>query len=148
VKLAVVHGPNLNLLGTREPELYGTQTLIEINEIIAQLASELGIAVSFYQSNYEGALVEHIQSCSVHGILINAAAYTHTSIAIRDALISSAIPFVEVHMSNVFTRESFRHHSVLGDIALGIVTGFGANSYLLGLRGLFDHLRLNRENGL
>ena len=141
MKLVVIHGPNLNLLGTREPQIYGTKNLKDINESITQLALELGISVSSVQSNHEGELVDWIQNCEADGLIVNAAAYTHTSVAIRDALIARALPFVEVHMSNIYARESFRHHSYLHDIAIGVVCGFGVNSYLLGLRAIYSYLR-------
>ena len=141
MKLAVLHGPNLNLLGTREPKFYGSDTLENINESITQLGEELGFQVSFIQSNHEGTLVDWIQKIDADGLVVNAAAYTHTSVAIRDALIARNIPFVEVHMSNVYARESFRHHSYLHDIAIGVICGFGVNSYLLGLRAIYSYLR-------
>ena len=141
MKLVVIHGPNLNLLGTREPQIYGTKNLKDINESIAQLASELGISISSVQSNHEGELVDWIQKVEADGLIVNVAAYTHTSVAIRDALIARALPFVEVHMSNIYARESFRHHSYLHDIAIGVVCGFGVNSYLLGLRAIYSYLR-------
>jgi 3-dehydroquinate dehydratase-2 len=138
--IAIIHGPNLNLLGTREPDIYGTTTLDDINQAIETLAQSLGVTVSFFQSNIEGELVSHIQSLAGNcdGIVINAAAYTHTSVAIRDAFGASGIPFVEVHLSNVHARESFRHESLLADKAQGVICGFGATSYLLGLRGLVE----------
>lgn len=141
MKLAVIHGPNLNLLGTREPHIYGSETLESINNSITQLAQELGSSISFFQSNHEGELVDWIQNVNADGLIVNAAAYTHTSIAIRDALKAKRIPFVEVHMSNVYARESFRHQSYLHDIAVGVVCGFGVNSYLLGLRAIYSSLR-------
>ena len=141
MKLAVLHGPNLNLLGMREPKFYGSETLEDINESITQLSTELGFDVSFVQSNHEGALVDWIQQIDADGLIVNAAAYTHTSVAIRDALIARNLPFVEVHMSNVYARESFRHHSHLHDIAIGVICGFGVNSYLLGLRAIYSYLR-------
>jgi 3-dehydroquinate dehydratase II len=143
LRIAVVHGPNLNLLGTREPEVYGSTTLAEVDEAVAALGRELGARVEPFQSNGEGELVDHIQRVGpeVDGLLVNAAAYTHTSVAIRDALIGIARPFVEVHLSNVYAREGFRHHSYLADRALGLVAGFGAESYLLALRALVSHLR-------
>jgi len=138
--IAIIHGPNLNLLGTREPEIYGTTTLDDINQAVESLAETLGVNVSFYQNNIEGELVSYIQSLkgNCDGIVINAAAYTHTSVAIRDALGASGISFVEVHLSNVHARESFRHESLLADKAKGVICGFGATSYLLGLRGLIE----------
>lgn len=142
VRIGVVHGPNLNLLGQREPELYGRATLAELDGSLSELAGELGCDVVCYQSNSEGALVDHIQQIApdVSGFVINAGAYTHTSVALRDALIGVGKPFVEVHLSNVFAREPFRQHSYLSDRALGLVAGFGVESYLLGLRALLAHL--------
>jgi 3-dehydroquinate dehydratase II len=143
VNIAVVHGPNLNLLGQREPEVYGSVTLAEIDAALVSLGREWGIEVRSFQSNGEGALVDHVHSTApgVHGFVVNAGAYTHTSVALRDALVGVARPFVEVHLSNVFAREPFRHRSFLADRAVGVVSGFGPNSYFLGLRALVDHLR-------
>jgi 3-dehydroquinate dehydratase II len=143
VRIAVVHGPNLNLLGQREPEVYGRTTLAEVDRALAELGTELEAEVSSFQSNGEGALVDHVQRTGpgVEGFLVNAGAYTHTSIALRDALLGAGRPFVEVHLSNVFAREAFRHHSYLADRALGVVVGFGVDSYLLALRALVAHLR-------
>lgn len=142
LRIGVVHGPNLNLLGQREPEVYGTTTLAGIDEMLARLGEELGARVEAFQSNSEGALVDHVQRAAprTDGWLVNAGAYTHTSIALRDALLGVGRPFVEVHLSNVFAREAFRHHSYLADRALGVVAGFGAESYLLALRALVAHL--------
>jgi 3-dehydroquinate dehydratase-2 len=142
LRIGVVHGPNLNLLGTREPEVYGRATLDDVNAGVAALAAELGVEVEFFQSNHEGALVDHVQDAAgrVRGFVVNAGAYTHTSIALRDALAGVARPYVEVHLSNVFARERFRHRSYLAAGALGIVSGFGAESYRLGLRGLVEYL--------
>lgn len=136
----VIHGPNLNLLGTREPEVYGRLSLGDIDAAIEQLATELGCTVSFFQSNSEGALIDAIQSAAggYDGILINPAAYTHTSVAIRDALAAVGIPFVEVHLSNIHRREEFRHKSLTAALAVGQVCGFGLDSYLLGLRAIFS----------
>lgn len=138
MKVLVIHGPNLNMLGHREPEVYGRLTLGEINDRINGLAGELGIDVDFFQSNSEGALVDEIQRAmgSADGILINPGAYTHYSIALRDALAGTGLPFVEVHMSNVHAREDFRRVSVTAPIASGQVSGFGVESYLLGIRAL------------
>jgi 3-dehydroquinate dehydratase II len=143
VKIGVVHGPNLNLLGQREPELYGWTTLVELNGALKELGGELGCDIVCFQSNSEGSLVDHIQRTApdVSGFVINAGAYTHTSVALRDALVGVGKPFVEVHLSNVFAREPFRQHSYLSDRALGLVAGFGVESYLLGLRALLAHLR-------
>jgi len=143
MKLLVLHGPNLNLLGKREPEVYGSLTMEEINHSIGQLATELGCEVDFFQSNSEGALIDAIQAAVVDcdGILINPAAYTHTSIAIRDALSSVKLPFVEVHLSNIHRREEFRQISLTAPLALGQICGFGRDSYLLGLRALFSHVK-------
>jgi len=146
VKVLVLHGPNLNLLGTREPGVYGSCTLAEIDEGLQHLASDLGIDVEFHQANGEGDLVDRIQVCPgrFDGILINPAAYTHTSVALRDALLAVGLPFVEVHLSNVHRREPFRRRSLLADVAVGTVAGFGAESYGLGLRGLVGHLASHR----
>jgi 3-dehydroquinate dehydratase-2 len=138
-----LHGPNLNLLGTREPGVYGSQTLDQVNAELESRAQALGAAISCFQSNHEGALVDRIQEGrgSVDGILINAGAYTHSSIALRDALLGVAIPFVELHLSNTHAREPFRHHSTLADKAVGVICGFGPLSYTLALEGLVAHLR-------
>jgi 3-dehydroquinate dehydratase-2 len=143
VRIAVVHGPNLNLLGTREPQVYGVATLARVDEGLAALARELGAEAEFFQSNHEGALVDHVQQAAarVDGFVVNAGAYTHTSIALRDALAGVARPYVEVHVSNVFARERFRHRSYLAGLAVGVVSGFGPNSYRLGFRALVEHLR-------
>jgi 3-dehydroquinate dehydratase-2 len=143
LRIGVLHGPNLNLLGQREPELYGGDTLADVDRAVAELARELAAETQAFQSNVEGALVDRVQALApeVHGFLINAGAYTHTSVALRDALIGVARPFVEVHLSNVYAREPFRHRSYLADRAVGVVAGFGRTSYLLALRGLVAHLR-------
>lgn len=130
--ILVLHGPNLNLLGTREPDVYGAETLSDINQRLLAIATQEGVRCSVYQSNHEGELVDRIQQAAgdqTDFIIINAAAYTHTSVAIRDALAGVDIPFVEVHLSNVYRRESFRHHSYLSDIAQGVIAGLGAFGY-------------------
>ena len=141
--LLLINGPNLNLVGKREPSIYGSQTLEDIQEELLTLANELGANLKFFQSNSEGEMIDCIQNSvgSIDGILINAGAYTHTSIALRDALLGVAIPYVEVHLSNIYSREEFRHKSFLSDKALGLVCGFGANSYQLALKGIVSHLK-------
>lgn len=148
MKILVLHGPNLNMLGKREPDVYGSLTLDEINNSISLLAEELGCKVAFYQSNNEGALVDAIQGaiCCYDAILINPAAYTHTSIAIRDALAAIALPFVEVHISNIHRREDFRQTSYTAPLAIGQICGFGVDSYLLGLRALFSYSKSRKHN--
>lgn len=143
MKILVLHGPNLNLLGTRERDVYGTLTLEQINAAIASLADELGIDVVFFQSNSEGALIDRIHAAvgSCDGILINPAAYTHTSVAIRDALAAVSLPAVEVHLSNIHRREPFRAHSYVAPVAIGQIAGFGLDSYLLGLRAIFNQIK-------
>lgn len=143
LRIGVLHGPNLNLLGRREPEIYGSVTLQEIDERLAALARELGAVVESHQANGEGELVDRVHDLAdrVAGFLVNAGAYTHTSVALLDALVGVGLPFVEVHLSNVYAREPFRAHSYLAPRAVGVVSGFGAESYLLGLRGLVSHLR-------
>lgn len=143
MKFLILHGPNLNLLGKREPGIYGSQTLEDINSSLEELSADLGVELSFFQSNGEGELIDAIQS-AVHehqGILINPAAYTHTSIAIRDALSAVGIPCVEVHLSNIHRRETFRHTSMVAPVSIGQICGFGQDSYLLGLRALFNHVK-------
>lgn len=138
----VLHGPNLNLLGTREPGIYGSRTLAQIDAGLAKLAGELGVKLAAWQSNHEGELVDRIQAAAGDGtdfIIINAAAYTHTSVAIRDALAGVGIPFIEVHLSNIFKREPFRHHSYLSDTAVGLVSGLGADGYDAALRYAAGH---------
>lgn len=141
MKIRVLHGPNLNLLGTREPEIYGSHTLADIE---ARLAKDAGpdFSVSCDQSNHEGQLIDWVQEASesAAGLLFNFGALTHTSIALGDALRASAIPSVEVHLSNIHAREPFRHHTCTGGQALGVITGFGPRSYTLGLRALMDYL--------
>ena len=144
MRVLVLHGPNLNLLGQREPEIYGTLTLDTVNASLQVLAAELGCRLETLQSNSEGGLVDAIQQAigCFEGILINPAAYTHTSIALRDALAATGIPFVEVHLSNIHRREPFRHQSFLAPLALGQICGFGVDSYLLGLRALFNQIKI------
>ena len=142
MRLLVLHGPNLNLLGTREPGVYGAETLADIEVRLRQVAQDVGAEVEFFQTNGEGALVEAVQAARerFEGVVINPAAYTHTSVALRDAFLAVGIPFVEVHLSNVHAREPFRRRSFLADVAVGTVCGFGPASYELGLRGLAAHL--------
>ena len=136
MNVLIIHGPNLNLLGKREPDIYGTVTLEEINSHLATLARELGTDITFYQSNHEGELVQKVQEAMgrFQAIVINPGAYTHTSVALRDAVASTGILTVEVHLSNIYRREEFRRHSYISGVALGQITGFGPESYLLGLR--------------
>ncbi len=142
LSVIILHGPNLNLLGLREPAIYGATTLAQIDSQLIELGASLGTAVQSFQSNHEGVIVDTIHAaCGQHqGILINAGAYTHTSVAIRDAISAVQIPTVEVHLSNIYKREEFRHHSYLASISVGQISGFGANSYYLGLRALVAHL--------
>jgi 3-dehydroquinate dehydratase-2 len=147
VRIAAVHGPNLNLLGRREPEVYGRHTLDDVNAALAGAAASLGVEVEWRQSNHEGELVDYVQQAAerVDGFVVNAGAYTHTSIALRDALAGVARPYVEVHISNVFARERFRHRSYLAGNAVGVISGFGVDSYRLGLRALVEHLRQKEQ---
>jgi 3-dehydroquinate dehydratase-2 len=141
-KILVLNGPNLNLLGQRQPEIYGTLTLDEINKKIGVLAKELSVEVEIRQSNSEGELVSWIQEAAKQfgAIVINPAAYTHSSVALRDAITSAGIPTIEVHISNIYKREEFRHHSYVAGVAVGQITGFGVQSYLLGLRAAAELL--------
>ena len=141
-KILVLHGPNLNMLGKREPKIYGKLTLEQINRKIASLAAELGVDIDARQSNSEGELVGWIQEAPKEfgAVILNAGAYTHSSIALRDALTAAGIPAVEVHLSNIYKREAFRKHSYIAEAAIGQITGFGVNSYLLGLRAAVEAL--------
>ncbi len=143
LSVLVLHGPNLNLLGSREPRIYGSATLQDIDAQLKQLAKDEGVALDTLQSNHEGHLVDAVQAMpgSHHGLLINAAAYTHTSVAIRDAIAAVQIPAVEVHLSNIYRREAFRHHSYLASVVVGQISGFGPRSYYLGFQALVAHLR-------
>ncbi|WP_348231422.1 MULTISPECIES: type II 3-dehydroquinate dehydratase [Cyanophyceae] len=145
VSVLVLHGPNLNLLGLREPGIYGYLTLDEINHLLEQEGQTLQAKLSIIQSNHEGVLVDAIQNAlgQHQGILINAGAYTHTSVAIRDAIAAVNLPTVEVHLSNIYRREAFRHHSYIAPVAIGQISGFGSQSYLLGLQALIHYLKEN-----
>jgi 3-dehydroquinate dehydratase II len=143
MRIAVLNGPNLNLLGQREPEVYGRTSLADIESMVRQAADPLGVQIEWFQTNHEGALVDTVQTLKgrVDGALINAAALTHSSLALRDALLAVRVPFVELHLSNIFAREPERRHSVIADLAVGMITGFGAQSYLLALQALVGRLR-------
>jgi 3-dehydroquinate dehydratase-2 len=140
--ILLLHGPNLNLLGSREPDQYGTDTLASINQRLSTIASEKGVKLKNFQSNSEAELLEQIHAAgeNIDFILINPAALTHTSIALRDALLGIAVPFIEVHLSNIYSREDFRHTSYLSDIAVGVISGLGAYSYELGLAAAIEQL--------
>jgi len=143
-RVLVLHGPNLNLLGRREPAIYGSTTLADIHTTMEARARADGVLLETYQSNSEGQLIDRIQAAAAEGIefiIINPGAYTHTSIALRDALTAVAIPFIEVHLSNIFARESFRHHSYLSDIAVGVICGLGAQGYELALEAALTRIR-------
>lgn len=142
-RILVIHGPNLNLLGRREPEIYGRTTLDEINHALAELGRQLGLAVDAFQSNHEGAIIDRIQQAadSCDGVIINPAAFTHTSVAIRDALAALAVPVIEVHLSNIHQREPFRHTSMTAGVVTGQIVGLGAAGYALALRALAEMVR-------
>ncbi len=144
LSILVLHGPNLNLLGQREPGIYGSLTLAEINRLLEHEGFKLQAKVFYLQSNHEGILVDTIhEALGQHqGILINAGAYTHTSVALRDAIAAVNLPTVEVHLSNIYRREDFRHHSYIAPVAIGQISGFGVQSYLLGLQALVNYLRV------
>lgn len=142
-RVLVLHGPNLNLLGTREPEIYGATTLNDINQHLMSFAASEGHQLDAFQSNAEFALIERIHAArseNIDFIIINPAAFTHTSVALRDAILGVGIPFIEVHLSNVHKREPFRHHSYFSDVAVGVICGFGAQGYELALRSALQHL--------
>ena len=143
MRIAVLNGPNLNLLGSREPDVYGRATLADIEAAVREEAGRMGVEVSWFQTNHEGALVEAVQglASNADGAVINAAAFTHTSLALRDAMLAVRIPFVEVHLSNIFAREPERRHSLLADLAVGIVAGLGPSGYVVALRAIVERLR-------
>lgn len=149
MRIAVVHGPNLNLLGVREPEVYGTATLGDVNQALADLADELGAVVEPFQSNSQGAILDFLAEARdrVEGVVVNPAGLGHTSVALLDGLLATGKPFVEVHLSNPASRERFRRHSYLTPAAVGMVAGFGVDSYLAALRCLANHLRRQRGAG-
>ena len=143
MKILIIHGPNLNMLGKREPSIYGAGTLQEINRLLKEEAKRLDVKTEVFQSNSEGEIVSRIQDAmkKSDGILINPGAYTHTSIAIRDAILSAGLPVVEVHISNIYKREDFRQKSFISGVSVGVISGFGSDSYILGLNGLVNYLR-------
>jgi 3-dehydroquinate dehydratase-2 len=144
MKILILHGPNLNLLGTREPEIYGAMTLDDINHKMIELGKELGAEIKCLQSNHEGALIDALHDARIwaNGVVFNPGGYTHTSVALRDAISAIQIPVIEVHLSNVYAREEFRHRSLVSAVCKGKVSGFGWRSYELGLRGLIDIIRM------
>jgi len=142
MKIIIIHGPNLNMLGKREPEVYGNTSISDLNKIIGDEARKLKLDVNYFQSNSEGEIVTEIQNqmSKSDGMIINPAAYTHTSVAIRDAILSANIPTVEVHISNIYKREEFRHKSYISGVSLGVISGFGTYGYILGLYALMNHI--------
>ncbi len=147
MKILVINGVNMNMLGLREPEKYGTMTLKDLEKELYAFSFELGIDIETFQSNFEGEIVEKIHSAkdNFDGIIINAGAYTHTSIAIRDAIASIDVPTVEIHMTNIYKREEFRHHSYIAPVCVGQISGFGINSYKLGLKAIVDYLAADNK---
>lgn len=141
--ILILHGPNLNLLGQREPTIYGSQTLVELDQQILQLGQQLGVEIETFQSNHEGVLIDRLHQSlqdGTAGILINPGGLTHTSVALRDAIVALSVPVVEVHLSNIHSREDFRKHSFISPVASGVICGFGADSYLLALRAVLAKL--------
>ena len=142
LQILVIHGPNLNLLGTREPEIYGSASLDEINAELTTVAKDCGVEVEFFQSNHEGAIIDRVQEAPsfADGILINPGGLSHSSISLRDALVAAGLPVVEVHLSNIFAREAFRRHSFVSEVAVGVISGFGRAGYRYALQALVYHL--------
>lgn len=149
MKILIINGPNLNMLGRRETDIYGNIKLDDVDRLLTDEAKNIdeNLSLEFFQSNSEGEIVSHIQLAfnNCDGILVNPAAYTHTSVAIRDALLSTGLPTVEVHISNIFKREKFRHRSFVSEVCVGVISGFGVDSYLLGLRGLYNFIRYSSD---
>ena len=143
--ILVINGPNLNMLGTREPETYGSETLNDINNNLESIASSRNLTISCFQSNHEGCIIDKIQTSKAAFIIINPAAYTHTSVAIRDALLSVKTPFIEIHLSNIYNREKFREKSLLSDIAYGVILGLGSNGYTLALTEAINYINKNHK---